>query len=421
MPVGLLYTGNTLDILKELPKESIQTCVTSPPYFGLRDYTICKCRTGRVQHESSTLVGSQAGTPSHFSSADPYCPDCCGTGHRNDLYHVWGGDANCGHQWLEYVRKLQSGGTGCASKKQLSNCGTTNAQDAIVSGECLLCNAWYGSLGNEPTPGLFIKHLVMVFSEIKRVLKDNGTLWVNVGDTYAGGGRGGNPVTSDYQKRKTNVGSLAVSRLNIPSNCKPKDLIGIPWMLAFALRADGWYLRQDIIWHKLNPMPESVTDRFVKAHEYVFLLSKSKDYFFDHIVVREPAVEYAKGKRKVSLGGKSLSKGQATGADKSPSGNALVAEVALNPMRNKRSVWTLSSKPFKEAHFATFPDTLIEPMILAGSKENDTVLDPFSGAATTGLVSLRLGREYIGIEQNPDYTQIAQKRLINAELDCEVL
>ena len=269
---------------------------------------------------------------------------------------------------------------------------------------------------------------------------------------------------------------------------KSKDLVNTPAMLAEALRVDGWWVRQDICWSKKNPMPESVTDRCVKAHEYVFLLSKSREYYFDHIAIQEPAVAYAKGKRTVSLGTKSLSRGQATGANVAASGNALVPEVELQPMRNKRSVWTLSSKPFKGAHFATFPEDLIVPTILAGTSEhgacvqckmpydrvvekqnlnkqepggnladlvtagdrNDgnarigdvttttigwqkacecatdkivpcTVLDPFSGAATTGKVALSLGREYIGIEANSDYQEIARKRLVDAGLDVEVL
>ncbi len=168
-------------------------------------------------------------------------------------------------------------------------------------------------------------------------------------------------------------------------------------------------------------MPESVTDRCVKGHEYVFLLSKSKDYYFDHIAIREPAVEYAKGKRSVSLGKKSLSKGQAAGANRAESGNALVDTVELAPVRNKRSVWTMASQPFKAAHFATFPEELVRTPILAASKEGDTVLDPFSGAATTGKVALEMMREYIGLEQNPEYQEIARQRLLDAGLDCEIL
>lgn len=456
-PLGLLYTGNALEILKTLPDESVQMCVTSPPYWGLRDY-----------------------------KTEPV---------------IWGGDVGCSHDWTVDERKPQSGGTGAASSKQLTNRGTTNSQESLLSGECLFCNAWKGSLGNEPTPELFTEHLVMIFREARRVLRNDGTLWVVIGDTYFGGGRGGNPEGSVHQKQKTNAGSITVknNKLSISSGCKPKDLVGIPWMLAFALRSDGWWLRQDILWSKKNPMPSSVTDRCVTSHEYVFLLSKSSNYYFDHIVIREPAVAYAKGKRSVSIGSKSLSRGQSTGAGVAPSGNALVSDVALNPMRNKRSVWTLSSKPFKGSHFATFPETLVEPMILAGTSEYGacaacgtpytrkiercesipditqrstdhyntadrygadnggnagldnlakrmrdgkngiitvdwvagcscnsstrpcTVLDCFSGAATTGKVALSLGREYIGIEANSDYNEIARKRLLDAGLDVEVI
>ncbi len=432
MPLGLLYTGNSLDILKELQSESVQMCVTSPPYWGLRDYTVCACRGGvdgnnNGQGASTLKVdgrpnGGYASEESRARSAaliktkasepDLNCVKCAGTGHINGLYQVWGGDADCEHSWIEMSVAGKSGGT---SDKQLSNVGSRFP--GSICSICSICSAWYGSLGNEPTPELFIEHLVMIFREVRRVLRADATLWVNIGDSYAASGGGAHKP----EHKNPGISRSAVRSPAVQSSIKPKDLVGIPWMLAFALRADGWWLRQDIVWAKNNPMPESVTDRCVKSHEYMFLLSKSRDYCFDHIAIQEDAQEYAKGRRTVKLGKKSLSKGQSAGANVVESGNALLDEVGLKPKRNKRSVWTMSSAQFKGAHFATYPPALVDTPILAGSKSGDIVLDCFSGAATTGLVALQLGREYIGIEQNGDYNLLAEKRLKDAGLDCEIL
>lgn len=190
----------------------------------------------------------------------------------------------------------------------------------------------------------------------------------------------------------------------MPINLKPKDLIGIPWMAAFALRADGWYLRQDIIWHKPNPMPESVTDRCTKAHEYIFLLSKSQKYYYDAEAVREES-EYPDDNRKSRVNGNAKDFQRNVG-------NKLVSGDKTYPYRNKRSVWTVTTKPFSEAHFATFPEDLIEPCILAGCPENGIVLDPFFGAGTTGLVAVKNNRNYVGFEINPEYIKIAEKRIL---------
>jgi len=278
-------------------------------------------------------------------------------------------------------------------------------------------------LGLEPTPEEYTAHLVEVFREVRRVLKDDGTLWLNLGDSYAGSwgaqGRGG-PASSkstldggkcEYLSKvqiaaapkRTNTGSL-----NGHPTLKPKDLVGIPWRVAFALQADGWYLRSDIIWHKPNPMPESVTDRPTKAHEYLFLLAKSERYYYDATAICEPAVHAGK---IVTLGEKSLSRGQATGANVKPSGNGNALSVLVKNTRNKRTVWTVTTRPFRGAHFATFPPKLVEPCILAGSRLGDAVIDPFSGAATTGLVAQEHGRKYVGLELNPEYCEIAAKRL----------
>jgi len=193
---------------------------------------------------------------------------------------------------------------------------------------------------------------------------------------------------------------------------KPKDLVGIPWMVAFALRADGWYLRQDIIWHKPNPMPESVKDRCTKAHEYIFLLTKSAQYYYDNEAIRETAKN---ANKTISLGEKSFSKRQANGVGVEPSGNGKSDNYTVKEYRNKRSVWTVTTKPFEEAHFATYPPDLIEPCILAGCREGGIVLDPFMGSGTTGLVAKQQNKNYIGFEINNDYCDIANKRIHDQE------
>ncbi len=425
-PVGLLYTGNALEVLRSMADCSVQMCVTSPPYWGLRDYGICSCRQGCVQHASSTLAGSQDGTPSEFSGADPDCAICNGTGRITSTEHIWGGGASCQHQWQSESVKGQSGGP---SDKQKLNAGSRFAPSTCLT--CSTCSAWYGSLGLEPQPELFIEHLVMLFREVQRVLRGDGTLWIVIGDSYYGGAGGYNPK---YEKESADAGPKSFGgtkddtiRVNqrqsrkAPqkrADIKTKDLVGVPWMLAFALRADGWFLRQDIIFSKGNPMPESVTNRCTKSHEYVFLLAKSEKYYFDSDAIKEDAVHAGK---KVKLGAKLLSKGQANAIGIAASGNDTANEVIVAAKRNKRSVWHMNSAPFKAAHFATYPPELVTTPILAGSKPGDVVLDCFSGAATTGLVALELGREYIGLEQNPLYNEIARKRLTDAGLDCEVL
>lgn len=363
-------------------------CVTSPPYWGLRDYGICSCRRGRVQHESSTLVGSQAGTPNEFGPADAACGRCGGTGRVSGTEHIWGGSTECAHLWGDEGKPSHAAGGVVASGRY-----------------CIKCDAWFGSLGLEPEPELFIEHLVQIFHKVKKLLRGDGTLWVNIGDSYAASGGGGhkewhkNPGISKSSVRQR------THDLTRPANLKPKDLTGIPWMLAFALRADGWYLRQDIIWSKQNPMPESVKDRCTKSHEYLFLLSKSEKYYFDSDAIKEDAI--SKTKRGPALHPDAIS----------TNGNSGLSSREPQETRNRRSVWHLTNKPFKGAHFATFPPALVEIPILAGSKPGDTILDPFSGAATTGLVATLSGREFIGIEQNPEYNAIAEKRLIDANID----
>jgi site-specific DNA-methyltransferase (adenine-specific) len=226
-----------------------------------------------------------------------------------------------------------------------------------------------GQIGLETTVSQYLNRLVSIFSEVRRVMKNDGTLWLNIGDGYTSGNRGWRAPDKKNPARAMSI------RPNTPDGLKPKDLLGMPWKLAFALQEDGWYLRADIIWHKPNAMPESVKDRPTRAHEYVFLLTKSERYFYAHDEVKEEG---------------SLLK------------------------RNRRSVWNVKTSPFPEAHFATFPAALVEPCILAGSRKNDYVLDPFFGSGTVGVVCHRLARNYVGVELNPEYIQIASRRLLAA-------
>ena len=331
-----ILTGDSLERLKSLPDAAINTCVTSPPYYGLRDYGVD------------------------------------------------------------------------------------------------------GQIGLEETPEQYINRLVEVFREVKRVLRDDGTLWVNIGDSYHhtqsnNGGYSKKSTLAGFTNPETkgriaNEAGNAV-RLNM-DGVKPKDLIGIPWMLAFALRADGWYLRQDIIWAKPNPMPESVRDRCTKSHEYIFLLSKSPKYYYDAESISEPVSESTVWRCSQDVDAQ-------TGSDRVPgktngnmkavmpryggnkytndpdvfsrtkSGNA----YEYRPMRNKRSVWTVTTKPFKGSHFAVFPPDLIEPCILAGCPADGLVLDPFTGSGTTGVVALKNGRNFVGCELNPQYVEMAKRRI----------
>ena len=255
-----------------------------------------------------------------------------------------------------------------------------------------------GQIGLEPTPEEYISQLVEVFHELRRVLTDDGTLWLNIADTYAGGGRGGHGA-----KQHINKGTVGMpgSVKNIP----PKNLIGIPWMLAFALRADGWILRQEIIWAKPNPMPESVTDRCTKSHESIFLFAKQPHYYFDAAAIKEPVAESTVKRLSQDIENQ---KGSSRAYDKA---NGPMRAVGCATYRNKRDVWTVSTIGYKDAHFATFPLELVRPCILAGSAEGDTVIDPFAGSGTTGMVAAQEGRKYICIDGNPEYVQMAERRI----------
>jgi DNA modification methylase len=260
-----------------------------------------------------------------------------------------------------------------------------------------------GQIGLEKTPEEFVARLVAVFAEVRRVLKPEGTCWVNLGDSYAAHPGQRKATDKPGHKQATSAGSIgAPSR--IVATLKPKDLVGIPWRVAFALQADGWYLRQDIIWHKPNPMPESVRDRCTKAHEYIFLLTKSARYFWDAAAMQEESV-YAG--RVNSFGNKDSAARLVAGL----SGNMKPGVMyETKPTRNRRSVWTLATMPTPEAHFATFPIELPEMCIRAGCPEGGIVVDPFSGAGTTGLACLKNGRRYIGAELNPEYVEMSRNR-----------
>ena len=307
--MGQLIVGDVRDALELLPSASVQCCVTSPPYFGLRDY----------------------------------------------------GNA--------------------------------------------------GQIGLEATPAAYVSALVAVFRDVRRVLKNDGVLWLNLGDSYA----------SKWACSRRNIvgsGSLENGKRDgrpdrLVDGLKEKDLIGIPWRVAFALQADGWYLRQDIIWHKPNPMPESVRDRCTKAHEYLFMLTKRERYFYDADAIAEPLAESSVARLNQNVEART---GTTRHVGKT-NGNFKAQGNLETGKRNKRSVWTISTRPFKEAHFATFPPALVEPCILASSRPGDTALDPFFGAGTTGLVAQQHGRDWIGVEINPAYAEIARARLAGEKIE----
>ena len=309
-----------------------------------------------------------------------------------------------------------------------------------------------GQIGLEPTPAEYVEQMVAVFREVRRVLRDDGTLWLNLGDSYAsGGGTGSQGSRGERFDRRHTRETLMTVRKWPHEAIKPKDLIGIPWRVAFALQQDGWYLRQDIIWHKSNPMPESVRDRCTKAHEYVFLLSKSERYYWDAEAMQEPANLTGKGNANGFRGGAYINNStfdNAAGGNRTQKGDVGTrskrdsfkrdgskrAEVIPGQSvgthrpdrpeseydvftRNRRSVWTVATRPYKGAHFATFPPALIEPCILAGAPFNGLVLDPFTGSGTTAAVALQHGRRFIGCELNPDYIKLAEARIAAAEAE----
>lgn len=280
-----------------------------------------------------------------------------------------------------------------------------------------------GQIGLEPTLAGYVSKMVNVFREVHRVLRSDGTCWVNMGDSYANDGKWGGE-TGGKQFYLGEANRKRVGREKRTTGLKPKDLCGVPWRLAFALQDDGWWLRQDIIWHKPNPMPESVTDRCTKAHEYIFLLSKSAQYYYDADAIKEPLSQGT-----YERFGKNGARSQGPKGLASPNGmirdSGTLSGIPPSGDRNKRSVWSVVSQPFHEAHFATFPEELIAPCVLAGCPMGGIVLDPFSGSGTTGVVALRYHREYVGIELNPESVAMSERRISgdaplfnNAEATC---
>jgi DNA modification methylase len=352
--------GDNRQALKELADASVQTVVTSPPYWGLRDY---------------------------------------GTANWT------GGDESCEH--IKDPSKTKKFGNDEFNKNRPSR-EATKLPGYYFKDLCELCGATFedNQIGLEQSPDDFIEQLCVVFDEVWRVLKEDGTIWVNLGDSYAGNSsRASNNGRAGFGNEREGVFAKTGEGL------KHKDLVGIPWRFAFAMQARGWYLRSDIIWHKPNPMPESVTDRPTKSHEYIFLMTKSPRYYYDYQSVKEPLTESSIGRLSQDIT-QQVGSARANGGKKE-NGN-LKAVGDINQGKNKRSVWSVNVKGYKEAHFATYPTELIEPCILAGSKEGDTVLDPFSGSGTTGEVALKHGRHYIGLELNPDYAAISEKRITDA-------
>ena len=351
--------GDNRQALKELPDASVQTVVTSPPYWGLRDY---------------------------------------GTANWT------GGDESCEH--IKDSSKTKKFGNDEFNKNRPSR-EATKLPGYYYKDLCESCGAIFedNQIGLEQSPDDFIEQLCVVFDEVWRVLKDDGTIWVNLGDSYSAMRDSKASPDSLRTGEGTRVGSAANRN---PENLrkaglKHKDLVGIPWRFAFAMQARGWYLRSDIIWHKPNPMPESVTDRPTKSHEYIFLMTKAPRYYYDHEAIKEKAT---------TENGKPRQFGASNQVGTMRNDEGRIFED--NGLKNKRSVWQVNVKGYKEAHFATYPPELIEPCILAGSKEGDTVLDPFSGSGTTGEVALKHGRNYIGLELNPEYAAISEKRITDA-------
>lgn len=357
------HIGDCRELLARMAADGVrvQTCVTSPPYFGLRDY----------------------GTAS------------------------WkGGNATCDHMRAPVPLTADSPGRRFSTINDTRGSGTIAASSArTFRGTCGKCGAIRidNQIGLEPSPAEYVEQMVAVFRLVRDLLADDGTLWLNLGDSYAGGGGfwASAPSTASSKSGKYGMrGALKAGGIKPSGSIKTKDLLGIPWRVAFALQSDGWYLRSDIIWAKPNPMPESVTDRPTKAHEYLFLLAKSERYYFDNEALKEPTSQPERV-RADPIGGQKYVEGV-----KHSDG----AIFTGSERRNRRSVWLIPTTPFAGAHFACFPRALIEPCILAGSRSSDTVLDPFMGSGTVAQVATDLGRNFIGCELNPKYVDLHEMR-----------
>ncbi len=412
--------GDVRERLADLPDGSVQCVVTSPPYWGLRDYGV---------------------EPS-----------------------VWGGDQGCEHEWGDLVAVHATNHT---DKRRWNHARSGRGEDQPVEklpgwkrqivpqGQfCQRCGAWSGALGLEPTPELYVEHLVEVFACVWRVLRGDGVLWLNLGDCYAtgagkvgecpGGGAQGERWKGYKGDRGGHEGKHAYrmgpqtqpNRLPIPG-LKSKDLVGVPWMVAFALRADGWYLRSDVVWAKPNPMPESVTDRPTRAHESIFLLTKNARYYYDADAIRETYSASTLRQFEDWYNGHATKDYAGAGVQNPSDVKARIIRRARDKQRghgrrhagfndrwdgmskteqtmhgaNCRTVWTIATQPYPEAHFATFPELIPQRCILAGSRQGDTVLDPFTGSGTSGAVAIGLGRNFVGVELNAAYVELARRRI----------
>lgn len=357
------YVGDCRDLLARLPEGCVQTCVTSPPYWGLRDYGTAKWE---------------------------------------------GGDSDCDHRESKPERTAA-----CVASSTLGvGKGSVHASH-VFRGDCGRCGAVRvdRQIGLEETPEQYVAALVEVFRGVRRALRDDGTLWLNLGDSYASiaggydatGSRGSTATVG----ANTQSAVLKGRRRLPPAGLKPKDLVGIPWRVAFALQADGWYLRSEIIWAKPNPMPESVTDRPTKSHEHVFLLSKSERYLYDAAAVAERAVWPGQNRKNRDA--------EPTAMPGAPAHRGL-RQDKVTGTRNLRDVWHIATQPYKGAHFAVMPPALVEPCILAGSRPGDLVLDPFFGSGTVGEVAEKHGRRWIGFDLSPAYEKLQAERTAQRSL-----
>lgn len=364
--LNTIIQGNTLEVLKNIPDNSINMVITSPPYWRLRCY--------------------------------------------NTNPQIWDGDENCEHEWSSFIRKGQTGGIK-SEMVQRKNQENFQIVPNVEQNFCIKCGAWKGELGNEPTYEMYINHLIQIFDEVHRVLKDDGTCWVNLGDSCAGSNQGAG-VNDPSGKQATNRGTNYMNsktHKSLLKNCsiKAKSLIGIPDRFKIAMIDSGWICRNDIIWHKPNAMPESVRDRFTDDYERLFFFVKNKKYYFE-----KQLEEYqSKPQKPVNKNQQNCNNGYTT--DRFSAG---YRNYYSQGGRNKRSVWSINTKPFKEAHFAIFPEALVETPIKAGCPENGIVMDIFMGSGTTAVVARKLNRNYIGIELNPEYIKIAENRINNIKI-----
>lgn len=363
-PTVRLLVGHVIDQLRTLPDASIQTCVTSPPYWGLRDYSRCGCATkreiagGQIRTENATDHDARN---YREKAPDPDCPKCHGTGKDDSLTVVWDARGGCEHEWGLEIPRTHEGGVRVRVGRATRHRGGRRHRKRSRCERPAMAVAIPREHRSSPTPDLYVKHIVQVFRDVWRVMRDDGSLWCNMGDSYASGELGRHDRSDEYKGEFQSAkrhGPRKKHKMTI--SLKPKDLVGMPWRVAFALQADGWYLRSDIVWSKPNPMPESVTDRPTKAHEYVFLMTKNARYFYDADAVRENTTHPELVGKQQQVG-----YGDAAQTFRQDIGHVVIRTSG----RNLRSVWTIPTAPYPEAHFATFPPRLVEPCIKAGTSE----------------------------------------------------